>query len=69
MLYQNCGQNGFLEELSKMHCFSSDKNLLSPASFGWKEGQHKETSPLLLPDGVELPNSVHVSLEKVLVLG
>lgn len=44
-------------------------NLFSLAVSGSKKVWHKGAAYLLFLEGVELPDSVHISLEKVLVLG
>lgn len=44
-------------------------SLFSPAVSGCKKVWHKGAACLLLLEGVDLCDSVHISLEKVLVLG
>lgn len=73
MLYQRYGLTALQRNSPKCILLLTIKeerhSLLSPAVSGCKKVWHKGAACLLLLEGVELPNSVHISLEKVLVLG
>lgn len=73
MLYQSCGPMALWMNSPKCILVLTIKKdtlcFLQLSVSGCKNVWHKRASYLLLSEGVELPNSVHISLEKVLVFG